>query len=111
MNFSDSEIVASLMQDGGFEICDESIDADVVFVNTCSIRDHAEQRVRQRLRELKTLKNKNPFVKIGVLGCMAERLKQQLLEEEDGVDMIVGTGCLPYPSAAAGTGRRRPESH
>lgn len=90
MNFSDSEIVASLMQDEGYEICDDSAVADVVFVNTCSIRDNAEQRVRKRLRELKALKKKNPFVKIGVLGCMAERLKEQLLEEEQSVDMIVG---------------------
>ncbi|MDT8394349.1 MAG: tRNA (N6-isopentenyl adenosine(37)-C2)-methylthiotransferase MiaB [Bacteroidales bacterium] len=90
MNFSDSEIVASLMQDEGYEICDESGEADVVFVNTCSIRGHAEQRVRQRLRELAALKKTNPLVKIGVLGCMAERLKQQLLEEETAVDMIAG---------------------
>ena len=90
MNFSDSEIVASLMQDDGFEVCDDSAEADVVFVNTCSIRDNAEQRVRKRLRELKSLKKKNPFLKIGVLGCMAERLKQQLLEEEKAVDLIVG---------------------
>ena len=90
MNFSDSEIVASLMQSDGYEICEESKEADVVFVNTCSIRDNAEQRVRKRLRELKSLKIRNPFVKIGVLGCMAERLKQQLLEEEQSVDLIVG---------------------
>lgn len=90
MNFSDSEIVASLMQDEGYEICDDSGEADVVFVNTCSIRDNAEQRVRKRLRELKALKKKKPFLKIGVLGCMAERLKEQLLEEEQSVDMIVG---------------------
>lgn len=90
MNFSDSEIVASLMQDDGYEVCDDSKEADVVFVNTCSIRDHAEQRVLKRLRELKSLKAKNPFVKIGVLGCMAERLQQKLLEEEASVDLIVG---------------------
>jgi len=90
MNFSDSEIVASLMQDDGYEVCDESTEADIIFVNTCSIRDNAEQRVRKRLRELKSLKKKNPFLKIGVLGCMAERLKQQLLEEEKSVDLIVG---------------------
>ncbi len=90
MNFSDSEIVASLMQDEGYEICVKSDEADVVFVNTCSVRDNAEQRVHRRLRELSSLKKKNPFVKIGVLGCMAERLKQQLLEEEETVDMIVG---------------------
>ena len=90
MNFSDSEIVASLMQDEGYEISGESKDADVVLVNTCSIRDNAEQRVRKRLRELKALKKNNPFLKIGVIGCMAERLKEQLLEEEQSVDLIVG---------------------
>ena len=79
MNFSDSEIVASLMQDEGYEISGESKDADVVLVNTCSIRDNAEQRVRKRLRELKALKKNNPFLKIGVNGYMAERLKEQLL--------------------------------
>ncbi len=90
MNFSDSEIVASLMQDDGYEICDDSKEADVVFLNTCSIRDNAEQRVRARLRNLNSLKKDNPFLKIGVLGCMAERLKEQLLEEEKTVDIIVG---------------------
>ncbi|MCK5337585.1 MAG: radical SAM protein, partial [Bacteroidales bacterium] len=90
MNFSDSEIVASLMQDEGYEISGESKDADVVLVNTCSIRDNAEQRVRKRLRELKALKKNNPFLKIGVIGCMAERLKEQLLEEEPVVDLVVG---------------------
>lgn len=90
MNFSDSEIVASLMSNEGYEVCDDSNDADIVFVNTCSIREHAEQRVRKRLRELASLKKKNPFVKIGVLGCMAERLKQQLIEEENAVDLIAG---------------------
>ncbi|MCK4570266.1 MAG: tRNA (N6-isopentenyl adenosine(37)-C2)-methylthiotransferase MiaB [Bacteroidales bacterium] len=90
MNFSDSEIVASLMLDEGYEIIEDSGDADVVLVNTCSVRDRAEQRVRKRLRELKALKTKNPFLKIGVIGCMAERLKEQLLEEEQSVDLIVG---------------------
>ncbi len=90
MNFSDSEIVASLMRDGGYEVCSDSGEADVVFVNTCSIREHAEQRVRQRLRELRMLKKHKPALTIGVLGCMAERLKQQLLEEEEAVDLIVG---------------------
>jgi len=90
MNFSDSEIVASLMQDEGYEVSGDSKDADVVLVNTCSIRDRAEQRVRKRLRELKAMKKNNPFLKIGVIGCMAERLKEQLLEEEQSVDLIVG---------------------
>lgn len=109
MNFSDSEIVASLMQDEGYEVCDESSEADIVFLNTCSIRDHAEQRVRKRLRELRSVKKKNPFVKIGVLGCMAERLKQQLLEEEEAVDMIVGPDAyrdLPALLEQAGAGEK-----
>jgi len=90
MNFSDSEIVGSIMADKGFEATDNMSLADVIFVNTCSIRDHAEQRVRKRLREFRALKKKNPGLVIGVLGCMAERLKTKLLEEEDHVDMIIG---------------------
>ncbi|MEA3478720.1 MAG: tRNA (N6-isopentenyl adenosine(37)-C2)-methylthiotransferase MiaB [Bacteroidota bacterium] len=90
MNFSDSEIVVSIMNDGGYEVTTKAAEADVIFVNTCSIREKAEQRVWKRLRELKSHKKHNPDLIIGVLGCMAERLKQQLLEEEKAVDMIVG---------------------
>ncbi len=90
MNFSDSEIVGSIMVDSGFETTSESRTADVIFINTCSIREHAEQRVRKRLQELNGLKKKNPGLIIGVLGCMAERLKNQLLEEEQMVDLIIG---------------------
>ncbi|MFA4851428.1 MAG: tRNA (N6-isopentenyl adenosine(37)-C2)-methylthiotransferase MiaB [Bacteroidales bacterium] len=90
MNFSDSEIVASVMKEAGFFSTPDPKDASVIFVNTCSIRDNAEQRVRKRLRELKSLKKKKPHILIGVLGCMAERLKEQLLEEEKSVDLVVG---------------------
>ncbi len=90
MNFSDSEIVVSIMTDEGYEVTEQASEADVIFVNTCSIRENAEQRVWKRLRELKANKKGNPDLKIGVLGCMAERLKQKLLEEEKAVDMIVG---------------------
>lgn len=90
MNFSDSEIVGSIMTDSGFETTTEPETADVIFINTCSIRDHAEQRVRRRLQELKSLKKKNPGLIVGILGCMAERLKEHLIEEEEFVDMIVG---------------------
>jgi len=90
MNFSDSEIVVSIMNDEGYEVTEQASEADVIFVNTCSIRENAEQRVWKRLRELKANKKGNPDLKIGVLGCMAERLKQKLLEEEKAVDMIVG---------------------
>ena len=93
MNFSDSEIVASVMTSQGFDVTREIAGADVIFLNTCSIRDHAEQRVLNRLRELQHLRKKRPGLVIGVLGCMAERLKSDLLEGEDKgirVDMVAG---------------------
>lgn len=90
MNFSDSEIVGSIMLKSGCQIVDDQNQADVIFINTCSIRDHAEQRIRKRLHELQHLKKKKPGLEIGILGCMAERLKNQLLEEEQLVDLIAG---------------------
>ncbi|MFH0999445.1 MAG: tRNA (N6-isopentenyl adenosine(37)-C2)-methylthiotransferase MiaB, partial [Bacteroidota bacterium] len=90
MNFSDSEIVGSIMEKEGFTTAENVENADIIFLNTCSIRDNAEQTIRKRLKEIKRLKKSNPELKIGILGCMAERLKQQLLEEEDMVDLIVG---------------------
>ena len=90
MNFSDSEIVSAIIKEQNFETTVELSQADVIFVNTCSIRDNAEQRVRKRLTEFRALKKKKPGLIIGILGCMAERLKDQLLEEEKMVNMIVG---------------------
>ncbi|WP_262918329.1 tRNA (N6-isopentenyl adenosine(37)-C2)-methylthiotransferase MiaB [Mucilaginibacter straminoryzae] len=90
MNFSDSEIVASILMDKGFETTSDYRNADVVFINTCSIRENAEQRVRNRLREFGIAKVKNPGMVVGVLGCMAERLKSKFLEEEKLVDVVVG---------------------
>ncbi|MCF8299192.1 MAG: tRNA (N6-isopentenyl adenosine(37)-C2)-methylthiotransferase MiaB [Saprospiraceae bacterium] len=90
MNFSDSEIVSSIMLENDYQITEDISDADTIFINTCSIRDNAEQRVRNRLKELKAQKRKNPILKIGILGCMAERLKDKLLEEEIIVDLIAG---------------------
>jgi len=90
MNFSDSEIVGSIMAEDGYETVEGTDNADVIFINTCSIRDNAEQRIRKRLKEIKRMKKENPDLKVGILGCMAERLKQQLLDEEEVVDMIVG---------------------
>ncbi len=90
MNFADSEIVASIMKEAGYDLTDKINDADVIFVNTCSIRDNAEKRVRNRIQEFKSLKRKNPGLKVGILGCMAERMKEKLLEEEKFVDLIVG---------------------
>lgn len=90
MNFSDSEIVASILIDKGFETTKDYKEADVVFINTCSIRENAEQRVRNRLKEFEFAKSKNPGMIVGVLGCMAERLKSKFLEEEKLVDVVVG---------------------
>ncbi|MEI8201744.1 MAG: tRNA (N6-isopentenyl adenosine(37)-C2)-methylthiotransferase MiaB [Bacteroidota bacterium] len=90
MNFSDSEIVASVMKQNDYTIVHSAKEAHVIFLNTCSIRENAEQRIRGRLRELKALKKKNPTLIIGILGCMAERLKETLLKEEQMVDLIAG---------------------
>ncbi len=90
MNFSDSEIVASILQQAGFDTTSEIQEADLVFLNTCSIREKAEQTVRNRLTHINGLKKKKPELVVGVLGCMAERLKTKLLEEEKIVDLVVG---------------------
>lgn len=90
MNFSDSEIVASILQNQGYNTTQVLEEADLVLVNTCSIRDKAEQTVRKRLETYNAVKKINPKMKVGVLGCMAERLKQKFLEEEKIVDMVVG---------------------
>lgn len=90
MNFSDSEIVTSIMQKEGFDTTATPEDADVIFLNTCSIREKAEQTVRKRLTVFNKLKENRPSMMIGVLGCMAERLKEKLLEEEQIVDLVAG---------------------
>ncbi len=90
MNFSDSEIVASILAKEGFNTTQELAEADLVLVNTCSIREKAEQTVRKRLEKFNAVKKVNPKMKVGVLGCMAERLKSKFLEEEKIVDMVVG---------------------
>tara|TARA_R100000306_G_scaffold5939_9_gene8408 strand:- start:28802 stop:30250 length:1449 start_codon:yes stop_codon:yes gene_type:complete len=90
MNFSDSEIVASILAKEGFNTTQKMEEADLVLVNTCSIRDKAEQTVRKRLEKYNAVKRENPKMKVGVLGCMAERLKSKFLEEEKIVDMVVG---------------------
>ena len=90
MNFADSEIVSSILNENGFEATDDFKLADVILVNTCSIRDKAEQTVRHRLKQFNSVKKKRPEVIVGVLGCMAERLKEKLLEEEKIVDLIAG---------------------
>ena len=90
MNFSDSEVVASILSNDDYEITSKPEEASLILLNTCSIRDKAEQRIRKRLKDFNLLKKINPKIKIGVLGCMAERVKHKFLEEEKIVDIIVG---------------------
>jgi tRNA-2-methylthio-N6-dimethylallyladenosine synthase len=90
MNFNDSEIVASILSNAGFSHTTQFHDADLILINTCSIRDNAEQRIRRRLQELNIIKKEKPGALVGILGCMAERLKSALLEQEKIVDLVVG---------------------
>ena len=109
MNFSDSEIVASILQQQGFGATKIFEEADLVLVNTCSIREKAEQTVRKRLTEFKKAKRAKPGMLVGILGCMAERLKGKLLEEEKLVDIVVGPDAyrtLPDLIKEAETGQK-----
>jgi len=109
MNFSDSEIVASILNSNGFGATRNFEEADLVLLNTCSIREKAEQTVRKRLTEFKKIKRKRPGMLVGVLGCMAERLKSKLLEEEKLVDLVVGPDAyrtLPQLVLEAGSGQK-----
>ena len=90
MNLADSEIVGSILTKAGYALIRNIDEADFILINTCAIRDNAEQRIRKRLRELRALQRQRTWVKIGILGCMAERLKTQLMEEEENVSFIVG---------------------
>ena len=90
MNFSDSEVVASILVNDGFVTTRNEAEADVILINTCSIRDNAEKRVRNRLTQFNKAKRERPGMIIGILGCMAERLKKNLLEEEKLVDIVAG---------------------
>jgi len=109
MNFSDSEIVASILNQHGFGATRNYEEADLILLNTCSIREKAEQTVRKRLSEFRKLKEGKPGMLVGVLGCMAERLKTKLLEEEKLVDMVVGPDAyrtLPGLIEEAETGQK-----
>ncbi len=109
MNFSDSEVVASILSENGYETTRDVSAADVVLINTCSIRENAEQRVRNRLTEFKKKKEDNPELVVGILGCMAERLKKNLLEEEKLVDLVAGPDAyrdLPNLIEEVGTGQK-----
>jgi len=109
MNFSDSEIVASVLIKDGFQTTKVMEEADVIMVNTCAIRDNAEQRVRGRLDEFRRVKKTNPDLVVGVMGCMAERLKTKLLDEDKLVDIVVGPDSyrdLPNLVRVAETGQK-----
>ena len=109
MNFSDSEVVASILKEKGYSTTRDIDDAHVVLINTCSIRDNAEKRVRNRLTEFKKKKRDNPELVVGILGCMAERLKKSLLEQEKLVDLVAGPDAyrdLPNLIDEVGTGQR-----
>jgi tRNA-2-methylthio-N6-dimethylallyladenosine synthase len=109
MNFSDSEIVASILTEEGFTSTAEISEADMIFINTCSIRDNAEQRVLRRLKALQSLKKKKPGLVVGLLGCMAERLKEKLLEEEKVLDLVAGPDVyreLPKLIQKVGSGQK-----
>lgn len=90
MNVGDSEIVVSIMQNEGWRYTDDPREADVILINTCSIRDNAEQRIWGRLAEMRRLRRAKPALVVGVLGCMAERLREQLTEGGHGVDVVAG---------------------
>jgi tRNA-2-methylthio-N6-dimethylallyladenosine synthase len=109
MNFSDSEIVASILSNEGFGATSQFEEADLILLNTCSIREKAEQTIRKRLTEFRKAKQANPGMLIGILGCMAERLKGKLLEEEKLVDVVVGPDAyrtLPGLIQSAETGQK-----
>jgi len=109
MNFADSEVIASILQNNGFGATKNMEEADLIFVNTCSIREKAELTVRKRLTEFKRLKKNKPGMLVGVLGCMAERLKEQFLQQEKLVDIVVGPDAyrsLPQLIQDAETGQK-----
>ncbi len=113
MNLADSEIVGSILNKAGYAITRDIDEADFILINTCAIRDNAEQRIRKRLRELRALQRAHSTLKIGILGCMAERLQKQLMEEEDNVSFIVGPDAyrnLPQMLARTREGERLAET-
>ena len=109
MNFADSEVVASILQKAGYTMAESLDDADYCLINTCAIRDNAEQRVRHRVRELRARQVRDGRLRIGVLGCMAERLQNQLMAEEDNVSFVCGPDAyrrLPQVLAEVAEGRQ-----
>lgn len=112
MNFADSEVVGSILRGAGHELSDSMEEADFVLINTCAIRDNAEQRVRHRVRELRAAQGRNKSLRIGILGCMAERLQSRLMAEEDNVSFVCGPDAyrrLPALLAQVREGQRGTE--
>ncbi|MBO4586509.1 MAG: tRNA (N6-isopentenyl adenosine(37)-C2)-methylthiotransferase MiaB [Bacteroidales bacterium] len=112
MNFADSEVIAAILTKAGYGICQSIDEADFILINTCAIRDNAEQRVRHRVRELKALQNRRHTLRIGVLGCMAERLQSRLMAEEENVSFVCGPDAyrrLPDLLAQVRQGERASE--
>ena len=109
MNVVDSEVVAAILQKQDYQVTEEIDEASLILVNTCSIRDNAEQRIRARLREFGRIKKENKDVSVGLIGCMAERLKEQLLDEEPVIDLVAGPDAyreLPTLLAQVETGQK-----
>jgi tRNA-2-methylthio-N6-dimethylallyladenosine synthase len=109
MNVADSEVVVSILSDSGFKLTDEINNADLILINTCSIRENAEQRVWGRLEAISHLKGKRPGIIVGIIGCMAERLKEKLIETDKIVDLVVGPDAyreLPLLIADAEAGHK-----
>ena len=109
MNVADSEVVSSIMAESGYDRTEKMEEANLILVNTCSIRENAEQRVWGRLDVFKQIKNQNPEVKVGVIGCMAERLKEKLIEKEKSVDLVIGPDsyrALPKLMETVETGQK-----
>jgi len=109
MNFADSEVVGAILRDAGHSLAESVEGADFVLINTCAIRDNAEQRVRHRVRELRAQQGRNKRLRIGILGCMAERLQSRLMAEEDNVSFVCGPDAyrrLPQLMAQVREGQR-----
>lgn len=112
MNFADSEVIASILQGAGYGLVSEAGEADFILINTCAIRDNAEQRVRHRVRELRALQSRRQGLRVGILGCMAERLQSRLMEEEDNVSFVCGPDAyrrLPEMLAEVRRGQKAAE--
>ena len=113
MNQADSEVVGAILAKEGYEVINDVAAADFILINTCAIRDNAEQRIRKRLRELRAAQRVRPWLKVGILGCMAERLKDKLMEEESNVSFIVGPDSyrsMPQVLREASAGNRLAET-